>query len=96
VSIFIVPAAPPLVTSVHPDGSVSLSSNERFRTISAYSPPSPARLISSKKIPYSVGLTLWPGWSARTVTDAAGAVVGSAAEDADARQSENSAATSPT
>ena len=45
----------PSPSTVHAWG-VSASSNERLRTSSAYSPPSPAWLISSKKMPYRMGL----------------------------------------
>jgi len=59
-------SAPPAVTTCHCCSS-SESSKERLRISSAYSPPSADRLMSSKKIPHSVGLTLWPGWLAATV-----------------------------
>src|SRR5690606_6963246 len=42
--------------SIRQDSGGRMSSNERLRTISAYNPPSPAKLISSKNIPYIRGL----------------------------------------
>ena len=47
---------------------VAGSMNARFRISSAYRPPTPAKLISSKNAPNRSGLTACPGWVVSTVS----------------------------
>src|ERR1044071_9347996 len=59
-SMVMATAAAPLLCVLQCWG-LSESSKLRLRTISAYSPPSAEQLMSSKKMPYRVGLMAWPG-----------------------------------